>query len=1000
MKLNADALLPKAVPGINQAVGQTAFKVQDLSVDDQDRQIEIFDQPLTLGANLSASAEILAAQAPLDDPFGSGSTLQSPAGKSFAALDVAAGLQLSGQASPSIKGATLNLKATAGSDFSYRHLLPVAQSGTRQAALLALVEGVRVPSLVSLDSLAPGEIHTAKAKVELDFNADFSAGVSTQKTLTQALFDGLSAQAQVQGSATLSAGFGMSLYDDLVFTVGRGGDADSWPRLRLEKLHKRHLSLTSTLQLQVSYDFGSSLITILENALDQLPIPTLLTTLQEVNGLLASGNWDAVKSKISAKGAQTLDELLDDTGWKEWLEDSPEVAEFVEFSNKVVSTYNGLDERVQSLWGRLLGKADLGPSSRLRQALEQLAAVNPESVSVLEELTKNSEVNEVLALVQHLTGETLDDILLDSIPGAQKTLGKAVDLAQQAVKFLTETPQDVMQKIEAFANKAGIAQTVRFLAANATSTTSIEGYVSSRIQKLVADLVGKAWDHINASDLEKVQAWAQKLQPILEAPNALRDELEKRIKTTLEKLIGQASFSATMSIDYAVSRSALLDVEISPQAKGLRRKVEKAMATGSIQEILDRLVEADQQLAARDDDSASDDEPAALPFRLNQCVFTSRRVRSRSFGLSFHGFGASFSRKGIVQRVEDARLEALAERNSRGQIVRRGTYSAGFTRRDVLDAGSNETAIWLESRAEGVGLDFSKKYQGKPQPSMRLVFTREDTKATAQELSAMSQLLEGFGFELDGIIERKVSPNWTTQLSLSFNIVDTDGKALEALVGGTGNASTWNGDFLDASHAWFHHSIDDRFLNAPTDISWGRYFDALTHTEVFRQNWTSGVYPFLQAASSRWGRIPVANQNGVIKQVPVKWTERQNVSQPNQQLGLLYGSLIPKRAKGVAAKQRTLKAWEALEGTHDDAHYRALSRRFVNGCLRSAVYGPTWPSSLFILWLTLVRIERRQRDLLSSARGLLLLRFRADSNEEWQEPIRLTLPHGILPQST
>lgn len=1000
MKLDVDALLPTVLPGSDQPVGQSAFEVPKLSVGKDEKDIEVFDQPLTLGADLTASAEIEAAAAEIEDPFGSGTTLEAPDGASFASVQLAADVHIAGEASTTAQGATLHLKATGGSGFSYRHLLPVSQTETRLQALTSVVQGMRVPSAVSLAGLARGESHRATAKLTLGFNADFSAGASTQSTLTKALFDGLSAQAEVMGSATLSAGLGMALSDTMTFTVGRGTEVDSWPRIQLQKTKKRSLSLTSTLQLQVKYDFGSSLITLLENALDQVPIPKLLTTLQEVNGILASGNWDAVKAKLSSEGDQVLNELLDGTGWKEWLQGSPEVAEFLDFSNQLVDNYSRLDERVQSLWSQLLGKADLGTDSKFRQALTQLAGIDPQQVNVLEGLSQNAEVNEVLSLVQHLTGETLDDILLDSIPGAQATLGKAVDLAQQALRFLADTPQAVITKVEAFAEKAGITQTVQFLAANATSTASIENFVSSRIQILVSRLVGKAWEQIQASDLEKVQDWAKKLQPILGSPNELRSELENKIKTTLQKLIGEASFSASLSIDYEASRSALLDVEINPEKTDLLRKVENAMAGGKIWEILGHLAEADQQMVDKDDDKGkAKEEPHELPFRIRQCVLMSRRVRSRSFGLSFKGFGFNFNRQGIVQRIEESRVEVQPERDGGGQLVRQGTYSAGFSRRDVLGPVTNETAIWLESRAQGAGIDFSKEYQNKPQPSLRLVLTCEDKFATPSKSQLVSELLEGFGFTPNGVIEQRVMQGFTTQLSVSFHFPDQDGQALEALVGGTGNASGWNPDFLQAAHAWFRRSVDERFLTAAQNVGWGTFLDAVIGTEVFEENWSSGLFPFLNVAAKSWLNVSVVTKNGIPRQVPVRWTTEPNVAKPNMELGLLYGSLIPKGRRGLAAKKRTLEAWESLKTTHNDANYRTLSRRFVNGCLRSAVYGPTWNSSLFILWLTLVRLERRQPALLTSARGLALLRFRADDNEPWQEPIRLTLPHGIMPQT-
>lgn len=985
MKLDVDQIL-SGLQDLDQRVGTQAFSAPKLDLSDPGRQLSIFDQAFSLDSDLRASATIHAAKEALDDPFGVAPAAPASSGDSFATVDISGDLNLSGSGSGSTEGASFSAHATAGAGFSYQHRLSVSQSRKRSTVLTDALGGVRLPQRVDLATLEPGESHRMTAKINLDLGLDASVGASTQNALTVALFDGLSTQVTAQGSATVQAALGLSLFDQMALTVGRGPAADSWPRIRIQRRHQRKLSLGATLSLVLQYDLGSGLIEILDNALDQVPTPRLLTTFREIDGLLASGDWSAVTAQLTDRGAAVLDDYLGQTGWRKWLANSDEVKDFVTASNRIVAAFDGVDERVEGLWEQLLGKVDLGEGSEIRKVLGQVADIDPSNPDVLRKLIKGQTLNEALELIQKLSGHTLDELIVESVPEAQKILKRAVDLAQQALAFLTGTPQQVIDAINDFADKTGIRKTLDFLAANASSPQAIEGLVSDRIRQLVETLVGKAWKEIDADDLAKVQTWAEKVQRILDAP----DELAERLRTTLRKLQGQASFTASVAIDNEASRSALIDLELDvARAPQLAAKIQTALGSGKAADIAKTLEALDNELATQDDAKTNDDgAPKTPPFRLRESVFASRRVRTRSFSLAFLGFGASFSRKGMVRRIEESRLRIRPVAGQNDTYERLGHYSAGFVRREENDSGSNETAIWLENTPHGPGLDPAAPFDGAPDSTLRLVYNRQDTKATAKELADMAKLLARLGFEEHGSVRQQVRDGWTTQLTVELRFIDPEGQggaAFRALVG-DGGEEAWNTSFLAAAKAWFDNRLDDK--GTRSGLSYGDIFGQLIRTPVFRDNWTGGAFSLAQAAARQSVFVEVGNDSE-----PISWTDFGG--DPNMQLGVLYGSLLPKRRRGLAAMGRLSTTLGNLETHHDPAHYRQLNRDFVDAGLRSAVYGANWPSSLFVLWLALARLGRKRPDLLATAHGLALLRTRVDNEDDWHDPLRLTLENGI-----
>src|ERR1043166_2077463 len=179
-----------AVADVLQPVGTNAFTLKSASVQASKPSLSLFDVPLNLSASASASADIAASNEtfqPFDDE-----TLSAPPNTSYARLKVDGKFGLQGTV-PST-GTTLQLSgsaATSGS-FSYLHLVPVSQAGTRLSAFEKLVTTTQLPELVSFNSLAQGEIDRLTATLGIDLGIQAPAGASFDTSSVVSLFDGLS----------------------------------------------------------------------------------------------------------------------------------------------------------------------------------------------------------------------------------------------------------------------------------------------------------------------------------------------------------------------------------------------------------------------------------------------------------------------------------------------------------------------------------------------------------------------------------------------------------------------------------------------------------------------------------------------------------------------------------------------------------------------------------------------------------------------------------------
>ncbi len=971
------------VAALDDPVGSAAFEL-DIPDFRKGGNVRFFDEvvDVTGSIDLGASLSIHAANARVKDLFGTGGELAAPAGKSLADFRFQIGGSVGAAAATATSVLTVSARGSLTSGVDYRHVLPVRQNIKRLTALTNVVKDTRPPQRVTFGDLEDGEVHRLDATLHLDFDLGIQAGRSFAIEQSLDLFDDLPAvDITVNGQLTLQASLGLSLYERMFLAVGRNGERI---RVRLQRDRQRRLGFSAMMALQAEYDFGGSLANVLEQALDQVQTPKLLDTVQKIVDPVAAGNWDAIRASLTGELADTLSELLDSSGWKDFLAGSPEVQDLLELSQKIVDFYDGIDPLIQGFWDRLLGKADLGPDSKTREVLARLTQVDQPDFDIEDLLDLDGDARELVDLIETLSGKSLEEILLSSSAAIDEILGKVAGLARQAERIF-DLDDEVVARIHDFAERTGIAATIDFLRQNA-SVASIEGLVSERIRRLVERLVGKTWEQIklDPADLAKVEAWAQRIQNLLAAP----EEFEQKLLAKIRDVRGEIGFSLTLEIERVSTSTALLDFEIDRDSefKKLHKRLQKALVGGNVRDLLKVLAdEADKDKY----------ENQALPFLLRECVFTSRRVRTSAstFVLSLLGPLGHFVEKqrGVNRRIEETHLRVTQA----GQAFRRqASYSGGFSRTDVRNKTTNESALWLEVEDAGGGLDIDAAYDDDDAlaRSLRVTYSRDDLDTTPEELAILGGRLQQLGFG-DADMS-SVPPNAQTRFSIDVRL---PAEALTAFTGGLNLTSAWNRDFLDAAQRWFDELLVGRPSPDASGFSHGQVINAfINQRPEFHQLWTKSVQEFAEAVRGKNLKVRLPG-----KEVPIKVVRAGPLPSPP-----FFQPYDPIRAL-ISKRGRGLRRMKTLAGSLSNAFqsrtpddYEAAIRDFANAFKTASVYSTQWPTPTFGTWLVMERLARLAPAVLQQARGVALLRFKDNAaGDAWSEPIvwRLTDGQGLNP---
>lgn len=971
--------IQKAAAELKTPVGKEAYPLPAQTVAGN-TAFDILDQPLQIAGSASASAAIHAEDDTVD-PFGTGAEIAAPAGTAWSELDLRAGLQLAGKAAN--PGGTLKLSAklAAGGALRYRRLLPARLEDTRAAAFLALAQGSHLPDGLDLLDLEDGEVHHYAARFGLYFDAEVVTGqnISLQQDLTGltnllgSAFDDLSPTLLAEVDAGFKATLGLALAEEMKVTVGRAGTLEEdWVRLRIERASERRFSAGATFSLQVRYQGAGAANAILDRAFSLLPTSRALDTFKEINGLLADGDWDTVKGRLSTFASSQVAAWLDDTGWRDKLADSEEIRQLIAVSTKVVDEFRGLNERVESLWSRLLGEAHLGADSDLRKALDKVAGLDVSSLRQ-DLVDQNSQLGEALALFEVLSGRSLEEVVLSSDNDLGRAVTEAKDVAQDALDFLGRLeglPGKVLDRFHRLAEKSGVADVVAWLSENATSVEQLEGAIDERlrgsVERVVDKLTGKAFGALGDEERAKVEKWAGKLQEVLDT-----GKLEDRLRAAAAKLDGELGFSLALEMERLTQETALLDMELDPRDTATRQAVSGPLRSGAVGEILKELPQPEG------------DDPA--PYRLRECVFLSRRVRTAAVHLFFNLTGLKSSRNRWITE----RTIRLSQKGNK--VTRHGLWDGGFVRSNIGgDADLFEAGVWVNAEATGAGSDLAAPY-GAPDVDLRMTLQREDAKTTIQELGHYSVLLGQLGFtKVAGdpdLPSFAAGTTLDTRFALALGLPD----GLSDLVSGVNKGKptqAWMDDYLEGARRWW----EDPLITRPSShvvagnerVRLGRVLAALLDNAEFRRLLIKGQSSVTNKYKNESVEVKIGQSEVGLR-----------IIQPTGGWHRDYKSVQELAKQARKSYEEAHDLGEQLSKVHkaDDSVSAAaldeLSERAAKAF--SAATVKLWSNPALAVWFILARLSRLEADAIKDARGLATLRWRTGPEEEWNDPIRYVL---------
>jgi len=327
---------------------------KDLSIDSGSKSFDVFGTPIAIDATLTAKVQA----GPITEvPFADDKVAVNG---TYASLTIGAKVTATGSASGKDVSVQLSANASANAAFDYQHYLPVDGSRTRLAAFIDLAKTTDLPQLVNPASIADGEVLDVKTAFGVDFGLKATFGNDVNINGTFHLFDnitsGLSLPFTAHAALAVSAAFGFALSETTRYTVGRLGltdDHPDWVRIRITRDNKERITFGIALNLTIDYDATSGAQMLLDKAFALIPTPEAIKTLEEISAL-ASENWDDFKKKISDEAAVIIGRLVDDTGWKNLVAASPAINQLISAANKIVTLYNGIDNKVRSIFEELI----------------------------------------------------------------------------------------------------------------------------------------------------------------------------------------------------------------------------------------------------------------------------------------------------------------------------------------------------------------------------------------------------------------------------------------------------------------------------------------------------------------------------------------------------------------------------------------------------------------------------------------------------------------------
>jgi hypothetical protein len=926
------ASINDALDPLEKPVSATPPYEHDISIDTGNKSLQLFGTPVTIDAVLSAKVAASAANDVPIQPFDDGS-ITAINGMTYTALTIDGALSSSGSASATQGAFTVSATASANAKFSYGHYLPVDSSRSRLAAFLDLAKGTTLPQLADLTSLKPGEILDYSSDLGLDLGVSAKAGKVLEVKDTLHILDGvvsgLSLPFTASVSLAVSAAFGLAIAESLRYTVARAGQVrdPNWVRIRCARTEKNQITFSLAINLSIDYDRTSAPKMLLDKAFSLVSGSQLYKTLQEINtnAALAATNWPGFVTSLSNEAVTVVGRLLNDTGWKNAAETSPAVNDLIKAANAIVSFYNGIDKKTQSLVNQLIARLDAAGLDKLQPIIKKVAAIDVNDPDLASLLMKQDP--DVVHWIEVLSGQNLDSLV---ISGALKdALTAVVALAKKIDGFFGGAADgSVVNEISKLLQKSGAAALVAWLSKNATSVQALETAGEQAAGDIVRRLVGKGLNQLSADDVAKIQKFAGELNKLLSAPKVLYDKL----KAGIDKLQGTIGFNVGLELSRVSEKSSIVDVEINP-ADSSAVSAAATLRTGNFLAFLSDL-----------DHIAKSNSGSSLPFLLREVLLTSRHIRTSASTtvLSFLGFSESDQETMLV--------ETSISVQGAGAGTRTATYNGGASVRRSNGSITAEGAAWIYITASGDGPDVTAPYSTVT-PVLRLTYSRQDTKTDKKDMGTLRDLLLEIGVTNPAPPSADDAKGQQTNFALQ---IEFPVASIAALIQKDG--TLWETDARMAAHRWF----GDQDRASSLEAQAGAEMATVVVDPVFGQNWTDfppGDKLFEIDQNTGFGGIQIFEPDKTIKgqYVPLRFLmERRSFAEKGfTDFNADLAGTSPKEVLKIVTQASRM--FDTLESQ--------------------------WQPPLFNHWLILVRLLRL--GALAGAQGLATLQSRADSNSDW-----------------
>ena len=834
--------------------------------------------------------------------------------------------------------------------FSYAHYRPILPSQSMADATNTLLARAQWLADLDFNGLTEGEIHVFSGNMSIDFGLEASRGFAAK--LAGQLFGTLPARGSFEANVKAALGLGLSQAMRLV-VIRLGGEKSNWVRIRFERQNHHRLTFGATFAVIASYNLGDGLVTLLDRTLEHDSFAGVMRIMRDLKELqpkivtLAAATPEQLKQELKQRlGAEIYDRLSQMVG-VERLINSEAIQKLVGAANRIVSEFDGLEGRIQSVLARLLGRTVLGSQSSLLIFLNKVAGLDPDKLQLANLVP---EYREDIGFLEIMLGQDIESLLLGDLADLQAAARQARDGARTILNFLSaETiAGQIGSWIRRYEEAFGITNLVTFLR-QVPNLADLNGYVRERGAAMMEKLSGKLVAQIDNDDLQKMIDFAKRLAPLLEDVTGM----EQRLRDQLQQLHGRVGLSLGIEISRVVSRERILDLEIDTT----RPENQAAL------EAVRRLHLGDTVRSLPDGDG----------YILRESALTSEKIRSSAFTFIFACLFARKTRKAI----EGLHVEAHQDGAT---IVRKGTYTGRFIQ--TFEAGdASETApgqatmewlseIAIQARVTGVGKTLLAPFNDQPSLGLCLKIFRGTQSMQPAENAGTVAMLNMLGFRFPSDIAWR--PDKPTKITIEIRLdADWVQAFLKLLAAGDGARDT---DLLSAAQAWYLDAqVDRRDTSFPkAHQQRGPLLAKVIGSTAYLKRWRD--------IASQRQFVGNAHKPTVFR---IKAGTRTFTIQATKETSL--GGLATARHFLPPAFAKAAKALQVTQLRNEHPNLEMLTRCFTRAAAKAAPMG--WPSPMYPVLLLLATISHHRPELLAKARGVATLRWTDDEGREQVYPL-------------